>query len=116
MLSIAEALEAVLRHVETVAGSWQSLELALGCVLCDDVAADLDLPPFDKSIVDGYALRAADLAGGESRLRAGEVITAGQTPARPLGPREAAVIMTGAPVPDRRRRSRDARADAPRRR
>ncbi len=99
MLSIVEALDAVLSHAQPVSGSWQALERALGCVACDDVAADLDLPPFDKSLVDGYAVCTGDLAGGDLALVAGEVITAGQVPTRPLAPREAAVIMTGAPVP-----------------
>jgi molybdopterin molybdotransferase len=98
MLTIDEALDAVLEQARPVPPSWQTLDGAMGCVLAEDVAADLDLPPFDKSIVDGYAVRASDVAGG-ARLRVGEVITAGQVPSRPLGPREAAVIMTGAPVP-----------------
>jgi molybdopterin molybdotransferase len=99
VLSIAEALDAVLGHVQPVSGSWGALERALGCVVCDNVAADLDLPPFDKSLVDGYAVRTSDLAGGDRALSPGEMITAGQVPTRPLAPREAAVIMTGAPVP-----------------
>jgi molybdopterin molybdotransferase len=65
------------------------------------VSADLDLPPFDKALVDGYAVRSEDLgpAGDNRRLTIGEEITAGRTPSRPLGPREAASIMTGAPLP-----------------
>ena len=98
MLTIDEALDAVLEQARPVRRRGRSLERATGCVLGEDVAADLDLPPFDKSIVDGYAVRVRDLAAGD-RLRVGEVITAGQVPSRPLGPREAAVIMTGAPVP-----------------
>jgi molybdopterin molybdotransferase len=99
VLSIAEALDAVLSRVQPVSGSWLALSRALGCVAGDDVAADLDLPPFDKSLVDGYAIRTGDLAGSDRALSAGEVITAGQVPTRPLAPHEAAVIMTGAPVP-----------------
>ena len=64
------------------------------------MAADIDLPPFVKALMDGYAVRVSDLAGGDRRLSVGEEITAGTTPTRPLGPREAAVIMTGAPLPD----------------
>ena len=72
---------------------------ALGCVLGEDVAADIDLPPFDKALVDGYAVRSDDLRGPDRRLRLGESIMAGQTPTRPLAPGEAAAIMTGAPLP-----------------
>ena len=71
-----------------------------GCLLAEDVAADLDLPPFDKALVDGYAVRSRRPArAGDRRLPVGEEITAGRTPTRPLGPREAAAIMTGAPLP-----------------
>jgi molybdopterin molybdotransferase len=99
MLTVEEALEAVLEHARRLPAKAEPLERALRSVLAEDVAADIDLPPFDKSLVDGYAVRTDDLNGGDRRLRIGEVITAGQTPSRPLGPREAAVIMTGAPVP-----------------
>jgi molybdopterin molybdotransferase len=98
MLTIEEALDAVLEQARPVPASRHPLERAMGCVLSEDVAADLDLPPFDKSVVDGYAVRVSDLVLG-ARLQVGEVITAGVVPSRPLGPREAAVIMTGAPVP-----------------
>src|SRR5437868_11486973 len=99
MLTIEEALAAVLEQAGPLPANWEPLERALGCVLAEDVAADIDLPPFDKALVDGYAVRADDLAGEDRRLGLGEVITAGRTPTRGLGPREAAVIMTGAPVP-----------------
>jgi molybdopterin molybdotransferase len=99
MLTIEEALDAVLEQARPLPASPQPLEQALRCVLAEDVAADIDLPPFDKALVDGYAVRSEDLAGSDLRLRLGELITAGQTPTRGLGPREAAVVMTGAPVP-----------------
>jgi molybdopterin molybdotransferase len=75
------------------------LSQAVGCALAEDVVADLDLPPFDKALMDGYAVRSSDLAGSDRRLRIGETITAGRIPTRPLGPREAAIITTGAPLP-----------------
>lgn len=75
------------------------LAQAFGCVLAEDVAADVDLPPFDKALMDGYAIRSSDLADSNRRLRIGETITAGRIPTRPIGPREAAVITTGAPLP-----------------
>jgi molybdopterin molybdotransferase len=99
MLTVDEALSLVLDRADALPPSAQSLIAAMGCVLAEDVAADADLPPFDKALVDGYALRASDVAAGDRRLAIGETILAGQTPARPLGPREAAVIMTGAPMP-----------------
>jgi molybdopterin molybdotransferase len=100
MLTVDEALDAVLGRCTPLPARPRPLVAALGCVLAEDVTADLDLPPFDKALVDGYALRSGDLGdGGDRRLTIGEEITAGRTPTRPLGPREAAAIMTGAPLP-----------------
>jgi molybdopterin molybdotransferase len=99
MLTIGEALDAVLQESRGLPPGLVALEDALWCVLAEDVEADADSPPFDKALVDGYALRAGDLEGTEHTLRVGEMITAGRTPSRTLGRREAAVIMTGAPIP-----------------
>lgn len=99
MLSVEEALRAVLENTRALNPRRVSLESALGAVLAEDVAADLDSPPFDKALVDGYAVRASDLTG-DRRLRVVEEITAGRVPSRPIGPNEAASIMTGAPLPD----------------
>ena len=99
MLTVEQALALVLERANPLAPESRGLIDALGCPLAEDVAADADQPPFDKALVDGYAVRASDLAAGDRRLAIGETILAGQTPERPLGPREAAVIMTGAPLP-----------------
>jgi molybdopterin molybdotransferase len=99
MLTIDEALAAVLQHARPVPPTQELAARALRCVLAEDVAADIDLPPFDKALVDGYAVRSIDLDGTDRWLRLGEVITAGQTPSRVLGDREAAIITTGAPIP-----------------
>ncbi len=99
MLTVEAALEAVLEQARRLPARAEPLERALRSVLAEDVVADIDLPPFDKSLVDGYAIRTDDLTSEDRRFRIGEMITAGQTPSRPLGLREAAVIMTGAPVP-----------------
>src|SRR3954470_19278309 len=100
LLSVEEASAAVReRSAACLPPRRVPLAEALGCLLAEDVAADADQPPFDKALVDGYAVRASDVAAGDRRLAIGETILAGQTPGRPLGPREAAVIMTGAPLP-----------------
>ena len=100
MLSVAEAQDLILQHVCALPAVQRALDSALGHVLAEDVASDLDMPPFDKSMMDGYAVRLADLPGGEGVLTVVEEITAGQTPKRPLGPGQASRIMTGAPIPD----------------
>jgi molybdopterin molybdotransferase len=99
MLTVEDALVAVLQHARPVPATREAAVRALHCVLAEDVAADIDLPPFDKSLVDGYAVRSTDLEGTDRWIRLGEVISAGQTPSRVLGQREAAVITTGAPIP-----------------
>ena len=59
------------------------LRRARGRVLADDVIAPIDLPPFDNSAVDGYAVRHADLArNGETKLAVGDRLTAGRAAAR----------------------------------
>src|SRR3954470_807564 len=102
LLSVEEASAAVReRSAACLPPRRVPLAEALGCLLAEDVTADLDLPPFDKALVDGYAVRSGDLGpeGDDRRLTVGEEITAGRTPSRPLGPREAAAITTGAPLP-----------------
>jgi molybdopterin molybdotransferase len=77
-----------------------ALSAAHGRVLATDVIAPLDLPPFDNSAVDGYAVRHRDLdAKSETRLAIGGRLTAGRAAAQPVGAREAVRIFTGAPMP-----------------
>lgn len=76
---------------------------ALGLVLAADVVAPLSLPGFDNSAMDGYAVRAADVAEASAdqpvKLPVAEDIPAGRTDALTLAPGTAHRIMTGAPVP-----------------
>ena len=82
-------------EVETV-----PLQAADGRVLAHDVLASMDLPPFDNSAVDGYAVRHADLhAKNETRLTVVERVTAGRAAVHALGPGAAVRIFTGAPMP-----------------
>ena len=100
MLSVDQAIDAVLRHAGPLPARPTPLIDALGLILAEDIAADIDLPPFDKALMDGYAVRSGDLdQAGEHRLRVVEEITAGRVPSRPLSRGEAARIMTGAPLP-----------------
>jgi molybdopterin molybdotransferase len=77
-----------------------ALSQALGRVVAADIVATGDLPSFDNSAVDGFAVRHADLAPDvDTRLVIGERVTAGHAATRPLAPREAIRIFTGAPMP-----------------
>ena len=77
------------------------LAKARGRTLAKDIAAPINLPPFDNSAVDGYAVRHADLDPQlDTRLAIAERITAGRAAAQPLSPQAAIRIFTGAPMPD----------------
>ena len=100
MLTVDQAIEAILRHARPLAARSTALIDALGCTLAEDIAADIDLPPFDKALMDGYAVRSGDFSGeAERRLTVVDEILAGRMPTRPLLEGEAARIMTGAPLP-----------------
>lgn len=71
---------------------------ALGRVLAEPVVSRIDVPSWDNSAMDGYAVRSADLAGESPRLRVAQRIMAGST-GEALQPRTAARIFTGAPLP-----------------
>jgi molybdopterin molybdotransferase len=73
---------------------------AIGLVLAADVVAAEEVPPFDNSAVDGYAVRAVDIAMAPSELVVVGELAAGSAPSRTVGPGEAIRIMTGAPMPD----------------
>lgn len=76
------------------------LETCPGRVLVDDIRSDSDLPAFDRSAMDGFALRAADLAALPATLRVVDEIAAGALASHRVEPGTAARIMTGAPIPD----------------
>src|SRR5690606_8904577 len=77
-----------------------SLLDAVGLVLAEDVVADVDVPPFANSAMDGYALRASDTVDAPRMLRVVATVAAGDVLSVPIGSGETARIMTGAPLPD----------------
>jgi len=87
-----------------VASEPRRLSDALGCTLAQDVVAPIDVPPFDRSNVDGFAVRSADLSGaGEAtpvRVKLNEeMIACGTAPTRPVLSGTATSIATGGPLP-----------------
>src|SRR5437660_1433821 len=75
-----------------------SIHDALGLRLATEILADRDYPPADKSLMDGFALRSADVKPGVELKVVGET-RAGQSSDRAIGSGEALAIMTGAPLP-----------------
>ncbi|MCM3661916.1 molybdopterin molybdotransferase MoeA [Georgenia satyanarayanai] len=103
MITVEEYQARVLGQVEPLAPRRVPVAEAHGLRLAQDVTAVLAVPPFDNSAMDGFAVRAADLAGaGEDRPVALPVdgdVPAGTTLPTPVGPGRAVRIMTGAPLP-----------------
>ena len=96
MIPLEEAQAIVAAHAWRLPTERVALDDALRRVLAEDVSADLDMPPFDKAAVDGYACRLAEAA---RELEVVEEVPAGAAPTRALGPGQCAKIMTGAPLP-----------------
>lgn len=117
MLTVEEALERCLTAAQPVEVELVGLDQARGRVLARPLDATVDLPHWDNSAMDGYAVRADDLVGvaapsgdgcddpGAARAAAGvalriiETVAAGGWPQREVGPGQACRIMTGAPMP-----------------
>ncbi len=99
-------MRTVEEHAEVIAGLLRPtpvepapLTEAPGLVLGEDLLAPLNLPPFANSAMDGYVVRAADVAALPVTLPVAQDIPAGRTDVAPLRPGSAARIMTGAPLP-----------------
>jgi molybdopterin molybdotransferase len=99
MLSVEEALTEIVRRASPVEAEAAPLQTALGRALAEDVTSGIDSPPFDKALMDGFAVRSADTSDGVATLAVIEIVTAGQVPNREVGAGQATRIMTGAPMP-----------------
>lgn len=103
-LSVQEASATILAGIHALEAERVPLRNAFGRVLADDVLSPIDHPPWDNSSMDGYAVRAADIAfATESNpvtLPVLETVRAGQRASQSVAPRTAIRIMTGAPIPD----------------
>lgn len=99
LLSLFEAVARVESAMSRLPDETVDLLSAAGRVLAQDIVSPLDLPPFNTSAMDGYAVRAEDAGEGAS-VRVVQDIRAGGWPVGPLRAGEAARIMTGAPMPE----------------
>jgi molybdopterin molybdotransferase len=104
MIPVEEALRIVLDHTSLLDPVEVDLLDALGLVVSEDICSDIEMPPFDKAAVDGYAVIAKDTEGASPEQPAVldllEEIQAGTLPRYTLSPGKASRIMTGAPVPE----------------
>jgi molybdopterin molybdotransferase len=101
LLPVAEAERLITERVAPVAGrETVTLHEALGRVLAANVVAPVNVPPFDNSAVDGFAVRGDDLdTEGEQRLTVVDRVVAGHAARQAVKPGEAIRIFTGAPMP-----------------
>ncbi len=96
MIPFDEAFDIVSAHTLAVGVEPLSIQDCVGRILAQDVVADIDFPPFDKSAMDGYACRAADVS---QSLEVLETIPAGSLPTKVVGAGQCSKIMTGAQIP-----------------
>lgn len=100
MLTVDEALQAILEEIDPFPPVLLPLGEALGLTLAEDAVSDIDSPPFDKALMDGFAVHAADMADGVAEFELLEEVTAGRVPTLPVERGQATQIMTGAPMPE----------------
>lgn len=102
MISTDAALRIVLEAVAPLGVERVPLLDALGRVLAEEIRSPRDIPGFDNSAMDGYAVRAADIGAASEahpvRLKVVETVPAGRMPEHQVGPGECARTMTGAPI------------------
>src|SRR2546421_4979212 len=99
MIPIAEAFDIVLARTSALPVESVAISESSGRIVAEDIVADTDLPPFDRAQMDGYAVRAADVANTPARLKIVGESAAGAGWHQEMKAGEAVRIMTGAPVP-----------------
>jgi molybdopterin molybdotransferase len=103
MLTVEEALDQILSHIQPLGFEKVSLLEAMGRVIAEDIYAHRDIPPLDNSGMDGYAVRSEDLQNASpqhpGRLEVIEDLPAGFVSKKSVEQGKAIRIMTGAPIP-----------------
>jgi molybdopterin molybdotransferase len=103
LISVEQALEKILEHIEVLGTEEVPILGCLGQVLAEDVVSEINIPPLDNSAMDGYAVRAADTKRASPKspriLRVIDTVVAGSISKTKVEPGTAIKIMTGAPTP-----------------
>ena len=102
-ISVDDALDYILKHFKPLEAEQVPLLDSLDRVLAEDIVSHIDVPPFNNSAMDGYAVRAQDIASASGEratvLRVIGDVAAGYVASQAVGPGTAMRIMTGAPLP-----------------
>lgn len=96
MIKYEKAYQVIMNYATPIGTERININSALGRILAEDIKSDIDIPPFDRSAVDGYACRQEDL---ENELTVIETIPAGCIPQKAIGKNQCAKVMTGSIVP-----------------
>jgi len=103
VISVEQALEKILEHIEVLDIEESPALSCLGQVLAEDIFSEINIPPLDNSAMDGFAVRAADTSGASPKspriLRVIDTVVAGDISQAKVEPGTAVRIMTGAPIP-----------------
>ena len=97
MISFDSAFNIVMDSVTPLPVEDVTLHASLGRTLAEPIVSDMNMPPFNKSAVDGYACRKSDMV---NLLEMVEVVAAGQVPKKIIGENQCTKIMTGAMLPE----------------
>ena len=104
LITVEEALKLILEKINPVEAELVPLTHSVSRVLAQAVVAQVNVPPFTNSAMDGYAVIAADCQGASKQtpvlLKVIDNVPAGATPTKKLSPKTAVRIMTGAPIPE----------------
>jgi molybdopterin molybdotransferase len=100
MITVDQAISIVLSRIEGLGSETVELKTAHRRILSEDIIADIDLPPFDRARMDGYAVRSVDIAEAPARLRVIGEVPAGARFDGKINSGEAVKIFTGAPIPE----------------
>ena len=103
MISVDQALEKVLEHIDVLEAEESPILGCLGQVLAEDIFSSINIPPLHNSAMDGFAVRSADTCGASRQsprfLRVIDAVTAGAISQSQVEPGTAIRIMTGASIP-----------------
>jgi molybdopterin molybdotransferase len=100
MVDIEHALKTILENTDVLHTRSIKLQESFGFTLAEDIMSDINIPPFDKSAMDGYAVRSRDIADGITEFTVSGMVAAGSVPEDRVAPGHCMKIMTGAPVPE----------------
>ena len=99
MLTFEESLQYIINETPVLPLETIQLEESLGRILQEDIISNVEMPPFDKSAMDGYAVYADDTNNPPAKIKCLDLIQAGESFDKKINPGEGVKIMTGASLP-----------------